>query len=131
MELQVANDELIMKNQEILEALTKGQTIERKRVALELHDNLGSTLSALKWRLETINGDNLNEKERKVYAGIVDMMKNAYAEVRLISHNMLPVELEERGLFEALNKFINDINISDKLNIKLVIDKKLIISDKN
>jgi tetratricopeptide (TPR) repeat protein len=50
-ELSTANKELVLKNFEITEALFKGQTIERKRVAAELHDNLGSTLSALKWRL--------------------------------------------------------------------------------
>jgi signal transduction histidine kinase len=129
--LSEANQELIHKNREITEALFKGQTIERKRVGSELHDNLGSTLSALKWRLEAINQDNWSEKEQKVYAGILDTMHNAYSEVRLISHNMLPVALESDGLDGALNKLIDEINQAQKIdfcfifNLKHQIDKKL------
>lgn len=128
-ELQKANEELLRKNQEILEALIKGQTIERKRVASELHDNLGSTLTAINWRLEAIDGDNLNEKERKIYMGIIEMMKRAYADVRLISHNMLPAELEEKGVIAALDKFISDVNVTHKLHIELIADESLVIHD--
>lgn len=119
-ELSDANEELVKKNEEILDALFRGQSIERKRVAVELHDNLGGTLSAIKWRLEALNGINLTEKERKIYDGILGMMKNAYAEVRLISHNMLPAEFEEKGLIEAIKKLCKDVNQSEKLHINLI-----------
>ena len=45
---------------EIQEALLKGQTIERKRVANELHDNVGSLLSAVRVSLLTFNSANAN-----------------------------------------------------------------------
>jgi signal transduction histidine kinase len=125
LELKVANEELIRKNHEITEALFKGQSIERKRVAVELHDNLGGTLSAIKWRLEALNGNNLSEKERKIYDSILGMMHNAYSEVRHISHNLLPAEFEEKGLIGALEKLINDINQSQKLQIRLVTDGQI------
>ena len=131
-ELQKANDELIRKNKDIVDALFRGKKIERERVASELHDNLGSTLSALKWRLEALNKDNLSPKEQRVYDGIQAMMHNAYSEVRLISHNLMPALLEEEGLFGAIEKYINDINLSDKLIItfetnipNLTIDNKI------
>lgn len=114
-ELSNANQELIQKNREIIEALFKGQTLERKRVASELHDNLGSTLSAIKWRLEALDGSNLTEKEKIVYASIVAMMKNAYDDVRHISHNLLPAEFEERGLVGAIEKLCKDLNEGEKV----------------
>ena len=120
LELSKANEELVTKNEEIIEALFKGQTIERKRVAVELHDNLGGTLSAIKWRLEALNGSNLTEQERKIYDGILNMMKNAYAEVRHISHNMLPAEFEEKGLIEAIRKLCKDVSQGGKLQIELI-----------
>jgi signal transduction histidine kinase len=46
-------------------------------------------------------------------------MHNAYAEVRLISHNMLPAELEEKGLLSALEKLVKDVNITGKIHIEL------------
>ena len=109
-ELKQANEELVNKNHEITEALFRGQTIERKRVAAELHDNLGSTLSALKWRLEALDANNLSVKERGIYESIKNMMGSAYEEVRHISHNLIPRELEENGLVGALMKMFESLN---------------------
>ncbi|RYU95553.1 tetratricopeptide repeat-containing sensor histidine kinase [Emticicia agri] len=111
-ELTVANKELKRKNNEIKEALLKGQTMERERVASELHDNIAGTLSALKWRFEALDRDNLSEQEKNIYDGILKNMHKAYGEVRLISHNMLPAEFEEQGLIGALEKFLTDLNIT-------------------
>jgi signal transduction histidine kinase len=116
-ELRNANEELIRKNDEITEALFKGQTIERKRLASELHNNLGSTLSALKWRLGIIDTNNLNQKEKTVYQGIKEMMDNAYADVRNISHNLLPAEFESKGLIGGIKKMIEEVNHGEKFKI--------------
>lgn len=116
-DLKKANTELIQKNNQILTALVEGQTIERKRVAVELHDNLGAMLSAMKWRLQIIDKEKLSEKEKSIFEGILSMMERAYAEVRLISHNLLPSELEEKGLLGAIQKLVQDINLSDKLSV--------------
>ncbi|WP_164490206.1 tetratricopeptide repeat protein [Runella sp. SP2] len=129
-ELQQANEALIKKNEEIILALVEGQTIERKRVASELHDNLGATLSAIKWRLEAINGHNLTDKERKIHESTLEMMKGAYSEVRLISHNLLPAELEKGGFKGALEKFITDINSSEKLHITYDLQSEHVPTDK-
>lgn len=132
LKLLEANDELIRKNKEISEALYKGQTIERKRVAAELHDNLGGTISAIKWRLESIENAQLNEDEQKIYGGIMEMISNVYSEVRLISHNLLPIEFEKYGLIGALQKLFEEINLSRKILIKFtsigditIIDQKI------
>ncbi len=117
-ELSAANAELIKKNFEITEALFKGQTMERKRVAAELHDNLGSTLSALKWRLGALNADALSLKEREIYESIKTMMGTAYEEVRHISHNLLPAEFEKYGLVGALGKLISEINQNGTLTFE-------------
>lgn len=118
-ELSIANLELIKKNSEIEDAIFNGQKIERKRFALELHDNLGATLTSVKWRLEAINKHNLPPKERKNYESIVESLKNVYSDVRFISHNLLPTELERDGLIEALSKLVSDINNSGKILIHI------------
>ncbi len=121
-ELLEVNNELIKKNFEITEALFKGQSQERKRLASELHDNLGSTLSAIKWRLEALNSNELSSKEKKIYEGIKDMMKNAYSEVRNISHNLLPTELENNDIAGAIQKLINNINDNEKIIFNFIAD---------
>ena len=115
-ELLEANEDLIRKNEEITQALHKGQTIERKRVATELHDNLSSLLSALNMSLQAINPQNLNAGEQAVYSGIKDMMKSAYNEVRNISHNILPADLEKFGLKITLEKLIAKLNLAGNIN---------------
>jgi len=47
--------------------MLRGQTLERKRVAADLHDNLGSLLSAMGVSLEVVNVDYFNEKKRIVF----------------------------------------------------------------
>lgn len=115
--LKIANEELITKNEEITKALVEGQSIERKRVASELHDNLGSMISSIKWRFDAINKNSLSDKEKEVFESLKSMLSSAYSEVRLISHNMLPFELEQKGLLGALEKFVSDINESEKIKI--------------
>lgn len=125
LDLSLLNKELIIKNKEIMNALSKGQSLERKRVASELHDNLGGTLTAIKWQLATLDFEVFTQKEKKIYDTIMEMIQNAYNDVRLLSHNLLPSELESRGLRGALEKFISDINRSKNIAVELFLDKNL------
>ena len=119
-ELSKLNTELLKKNDEIMTALVKGQTLERKRVSVELHDNLGSTISGIKYRLQALDLADFTEKEKIIYSSVMEMMNDAYSEVRLISHNLLPAEFEKKGLKGALEKLVYDINLNGKLNVTLI-----------
>ncbi|MGA0558743.1 tetratricopeptide repeat-containing sensor histidine kinase [Larkinella sp. VNQ87] len=120
-ELVKANQELIRKNEEIKQAHYRGQTVERKRVALELHDNLSSLLSAVSMSMQSINPKNLTEPEQSVYQTVRQLIQNAYAEVRNISHNILPAELEREGLTRTLSTLVDKLNQSSPLQISLTI----------
>ncbi len=104
---------------EIKEAMMKGQKLERKRVASDLHDNLGSLLSAISIGMETIDETEMSEKERQVFRNIQLQIGSAYNEVRLLSHNLQPDELEKEGLKKALETVTNKINQHQKIKIKL------------
>lgn len=104
------NKKLRTKNAEIQAALIEGQTIERKRVAAELHDHLGGTLASLNWYLYGIDKKVLSEEEQKIYDSVHQMVGAAYKEVRSLSHNLMPAELEEHGLIMALHRLINKLN---------------------
>jgi len=108
---------------EIKEAMQRGQTLERKRMAADLHDNIGSLLTAINVSLDTINPENLTAQEKKIYAGIIDMSENAYAEIRLLSHNLLPEELEKDGLKTALERLINKLNNNQRIKFFIKIEQ--------
>jgi signal transduction histidine kinase len=117
--LKKKNQQLQAKNREIQEALLKGQTIERKRVASEIHDSVGSLLSAVRVSLLTLNSEKLPNQDQKIYGQIQQMVEDACREVRLISHNLLPEELEKFGLEKALEKMVERLNFSTRIEFTL------------
>ncbi|WP_428654007.1 tetratricopeptide repeat-containing sensor histidine kinase [Runella sp.] len=120
--LTAKNDQLKAKNKEIEEALLKGQTIERKRVASELHDNLNTKIAALRWRLEALDTSKYPDADQKIHAGILQTLEDVYADIRLISHNLLPPELETHGLVVALQTLTEKLNVNNKTYFHLVTD---------
>ncbi len=104
------------------EAMQRGQSIERKRMAADLHDNLESLLTAINISLDNINTEQLTERERKIYANILSMTENSYDEVRILSHNLMPEELEKEGLENALRMMIGKMNTNQKIRFSLIIN---------
>jgi len=84
------------------------QEEERRRVARELHDGLGQTLTALKIRLERLG---LRASGRDPAAGAelaadlaatVELAGAALAEARRLAHLLRPQMLDDLGLYPAL-----------------------------
>ena len=97
---------LIKHNTLQLKAVIDGQEEERRRIARELHDGVGQKLAGIKLNWESISsGMKENEKywELKEMAGLVD---NAAGELRTISHQMMPKELEQFGLVPAVESML-------------------------
>jgi signal transduction histidine kinase len=120
-----SNIRLRKKNKEISVAMLKGQTIERKRVAADLHDSLGSTMSSLIYTVNAIDTNHLDHDEKNVYLHLKQMLDTAYNEIRLLSHNLLPEEFEKQGLAEALRYFVRKINQTKTIQFDLSIDPQL------
>jgi two-component system, NarL family, sensor kinase len=119
------NQKLRTKNREIEEALLKGQNIERKRVAQELHDNLSAKISGIRMRLEAIEPDFKAEKHKQIYESSVIALAEVYTDVRLISHNLLPAELETKGLYFALKNLVKELNSVEKTKFSLNVSDDL------
>ena len=119
-ELANANNELIHKNEEIKTAMFTGQSIERKRVASELHDNVSSLLSAVNMTMQAISGKALSETDQKIYQNVREMIKSAYSEVRNISHNIMPAGLEKEGLQKTIEQLLEKINANKQLSFSLI-----------
>ncbi len=122
-EIEQANEQLRAKNREIEDALLRGQTQERKRVAADLHDNLGGLISAIKMSLTALNPSQLTDREQQIYDNLLNMTKEAYAEVRYLSHNMQPDELEKQGLGQALERLVQKLNNAQPVLFSINTDK--------
>jgi len=91
-----------------LNAMLHGQEKERERIARDLHDSLGGTLSTLQLHIQ-----NLDLPPTLQY--IEQLLAKACTDVREISHNMMPVSLKKMGLHAAIQDFINHINAAQKV----------------
>ena len=122
--LRKKNRELKAKNKEISEAMLKGQTIERKRVASDLHDNLGSTMSSIRWAFQAIDRTKWSDNEKEIFLNVQTMFDKAYDDIRLLSHNLLPEEFEKQGLTITLQDFIRKINKNTSVQFDLKVKQE-------
>ncbi|KIQ21707.1 histidine kinase [Flavobacterium sp. MEB061] len=77
-------------------ALIEGEEVERKRIARDLHDGLGSMLSGLKIHLKLAEKDNVSTTE------VTTLLDNSIKELRNISQNLMPESLLKLSLEHAL-----------------------------
>lgn len=86
------------KEKEVLQALTEGEEMERSRLSGELHDGVGSQLTAIKLNLE--NMDDLQKLDQQL-----KLIKEVHREVRMVAHNLMPVDFESNTLAVGLKEF--------------------------
>jgi len=116
------NRKLRRKNAEVSAASLQGQTLERRRVAADLHDSLGGLLASLRWQMQQVDEYGLDEKQRGIFQTTLQTLTDAYQRVRLISHNLLPDELEKQGLAQGLRYLVNTLNRAGGIQIDLEMD---------
>ena len=85
------------KNLDVSNALLIGEEMERKRLARDLHDGLGSMLSGLKLYYSGTEQVNQNEFE-----AVNKQLDSAVTELRQIAQNLMPESLIKLGLIAAL-----------------------------
>src|SRR5690554_1203443 len=101
-----------------LQQLIDTQESERKRIAGDLHDSLGSLLSGIKLRFHNLKATPLHEQE-PIHQEMLAQLDEAVEEVRRIAHNMSPVSLRRFGLHDTLQSLIEQINASAQIEAEL------------
>jgi PAS domain S-box-containing protein len=98
--------------------LIAAQEAERTRIARELHDSLGQNLLLIKNRAELqMAGAKLPASLREELQSISDIASQAIAEVRQISYDLHPPQLELLGLTRALRGLIENTRESGAIAI--------------
>ena len=122
--------ELDATNKRFLEVALKSQEQERKRIAEELHDGLGVSLSVASMRLSLLHDIDLNNIHPSAYkTKVMDleiMLRDVMKDVRAISHNMHPPALEMLGLGAAINQLLNKSIADAGIELQTDIDTQLL-----
>jgi len=93
------------------EKLLLAQEAERKRIALELHDGIGQSLSAIKFGVESALqacGGKTPQQNGEYLQTVVYKLRDAIKEVRSISMGLRPSMLDDLGLVATLGWFCRE-----------------------
>lgn len=108
-------------------ALLDGQDKERKRIAAELHDNLGSILVTL-----NMYADTLQEKPKEVpflAEKISEVAQLANEETRKISHSLDSGMLKHFGLEAAIRQLTEAVSVARSIQFDLSLQVEKISSE--
>lgn len=104
---------------EAANATIRGQDEERARVAVELHDRVGSMISTAKHQLTvSLEHATLPEPERAL--DIMRLLDQTSDEVRMISHNLSDGAVTKHGLDTALRNLCASNSILGKHSVKYI-----------
>ena len=93
---------------------------ERKRIAGDLHDELGPILSAV--RLQINHLEPTDETEQAVLQKSTMQIDEVIKRFREISYDLLPNTLVRKGLIKAIEEFAYRMSETSKLRIDLTMD---------
>lgn len=104
--------------QEILRNTIMAQEKERRRIARDLHDEVGAMLSVVKLNLARIEKNVEPGKPKNLAVETKTYLNDTITQVRRISRALLPPSLEKLGLYYAIEELANWVNKSDELQVK-------------
>lgn len=97
---------------QLLETSLQVQEVERRRIAKDLHDEVGAMLSATKMSLNQLikKADTIDLNTLAIQTK--ELLEESISQVRRISKELVPSTLEEFGLVTALDEFIQKIHVA-------------------
>ncbi len=103
--------------------LIASQETERKRIAAELHDSLGQHLVVIKnLALVSLNNGKSDQAVRSQMEEISTEASHALGEVRGISYNLRPYQLDRLGLTKAIEAIVKQASAASSANFAMTID---------
>lgn len=101
--------------QVLLKSLVEAQEEERRRLARELHDGAGQTLTGLLVRLKIIENKSPLPQTQKDLQIMQELVSDTIEQIRTLAHQLRPAALEEFGLPLALESLVQDMSRHDGL----------------
>jgi len=102
--------------QVLLKSLVEAQEAERKRLARELHDGAGQTLTGLLVRLKIIENKSPSPQMQSDIQNMQGLVSDTIEQIRTLAHQLRPAALEEFGLPLALEALVRDMTRHDGLD---------------
>ena len=101
------------------ERLVEAREDERRRIARELHDELGQRLTALKMELASLKPGPGSHANAERVGAMLEMLDETVASVRRISADLRPLMLDDLGLNAAIEWLARDA--ARRMGIKITV----------
>lgn len=119
----------LLQHRERLRSMTSdliiAEELERRRVAVEIHESIGQLLAFIQIRLGSIIQSAITPEPTEKLEEILQYINRAIEEMRSVSYKLSPPILYEIGLEAAIASFIEKIEKKHGLHISLADDNKL------
>lgn len=102
-------EERMLQKKQQASQIVEGQEEERKRIAKDIHDGIGQMLTALKFTIESIDLENIENSGEKI-SYLKDLAADLIKGVRTATFNLTPPELSDHGIFPALHKMTIELS---------------------
>lgn len=106
---------------DLLRSSIEVQEEERKRIALDLHDELGAILSITRMHILQLEKQFSNDSgpTEEALKNIRTLTETSLSNMRRISHELMPPQLESFGLEKTLTVLAEQLNKTSDLNLTL------------
>ena len=106
-----------LKDQELkaIDAMLEGQEKERQRIANDLHDDLGSLMTTVKWHFNKLQ----EQPSPELLAKTDQLLDDAYQKIRGIAHAKNAGVIAKQGLLPAVQQMARALAIHKSLTIEV------------
>lgn len=111
----------VQHQKELLHAIIQSQEEERKRIGMDLHDEVGSALSSLRMIIESLKNIEAATERQGQQNQCKTIIDKVITDVRNISHNLSPLKKGAYGFLDAVEDLVEGINQSKRINVDLQI----------
>lgn len=116
-----SHEQIIRLNETLLTNTIETEERERRRFSEDLHDGLGPLLSTVKIHMELISAkQGQPDEQKKLLQMTSDLIDDAIHSAKDIANNLMPNILNDFGLAEAMQVYIEKINSIGALHINYV-----------
>lgn len=109
--------QIIARQKQVTEATIMAQEKERSEIGRELHDNINQILTTTKMYLDMAITESDIREELMLKSH--QNLSSAIEEIRILSKSLVPPSLGDIGLKEAISELISNLNLSQKIDIRL------------
>ncbi len=95
----------------LIETVINTEERERKRIARDLHDEIGPQLASMNVYASSLIRKMENQEQKEILSILKDLIKDSITKVREISNNLVPGVIEKYGLVPAIKSEIDSMRL--------------------